>query len=204
AIPRPTISEPAQTAERRDTVLGKDQLPLVVQAYHIPAQGTTEYYAVDMLNRVLSGGESSRLNKVVVDEKQLALFAGAFSFGLEDPGVTMAFSMANMGVDPSEVETAMNMEFERMKNEPISDEELQKLKNQIESEFVSSNASMAGIAENLANYHMYFGQANLINTEINRYLAVTKEDIMNAAKKYYDANNRVVLYFLLDETAESN
>ena len=203
-IPRPTISEPAQTAERRDTVLGKDQLPLVVQAYHIPAQGTTEYYAVDMLNRVLSGGESSRLNKVVVDEKQLALFAGAFSFGLEDPGVTMAFSMANMGVDPSEVETAMNMEFERMKNEPISDEELQKLKNQIESEFVSSNASMAGIAENLANYHMYFGQANLINTEINRYLAVTKEDIMNAAKKYYDANNRVVLYFLLDETAESN
>ena len=202
AIPRPTISEPAQTAERRDTILGKDQLPLVVQAYHIPAQGTTEYYAVDMLNRVLSGGESSRLNKVVVDEKQLALFAGAFSFGLEDPGVTMAFSMANMGIEPSEVEEAMNMEFERMKSEPISDQELQKLKNQIESEFVSSNSSMAGIAENLANYHMYFGQANLINTEINRYLAVTKEDIMNAAKKYYDSKNRVVLYFLLDETAE--
>ena len=200
-IPRPDITEPAQTAERRDTVLGKDQLPLVVQAYHIPAQGTEEYYAVDMLNRVLSGGESSRLNKALVDEQQLALFSGAFSFGLEDPGVTLAFSMANMGVDPKEVETAMDTEVEKLKTDLISDKELQKLKNQIESEFVSSNASMAGIAESLANYHMYFGEANLINTEINRYLAVSKEDIQNAAKKYYDENNRVVLYFLFDENA---
>ncbi|NQX92711.1 MAG: insulinase family protein, partial [Flavobacteriales bacterium] len=124
----------------------------------------------------------------------------AFSFGLEDPGVTLAFSMANMGVDPAEVEAAMNEEVERLKTELISDQELQKLKNQIESDFVSSNSSMAGIAETLANYHMYFGDANLINTEINRYLAVTKEDIMNAAKKYYDQNNRVVLYFLFDES----
>jgi predicted Zn-dependent peptidase len=98
----------------------------------------------------------------------------------------------------------MNEEVERLKNEPISDDELQKLKNQIESNFVSSNASMAGIAESLANYHMYFGDANLINTEINRYLAVTKEEIMEAAKKYYTENNRVVLYFMYDESLESS
>lgn len=203
-IPRPDIIEPAKTAEVRDTILGKDQLPMIVQAYNIPAQGTEEYYAVDMLNQVLSGGESSRLNRAVVDEKELALFAGAFSFGLEDPGVTLAFSLANMGVAPEEVEAAMNAEVERLKNEPISDEELQKLKNQIENNFVSSNASMAGIAESLANYHMYFGDANLINTEINRYLAVTKEEIMDAAKKYYTENNRVVLYFMYDESLESS
>lgn len=203
-IPRPDIIEPAKTAEVRDTILGKDQLPMIVQAYNIPAQGTEEYYAVDMLNQVLSGGESSRLNRAVVDEKELALFAGAFSFGLEDPGVTLAFSLANMGVSPEEVEAAMNEEVERLKTELISDEELQKLKNQIESNFVTSNASMAGIAESLANYHMYFGEANLINTEINRYLAVTKEEIMDAAKKYYTENNRVVLYFMYDESLESS
>ncbi|MDG1158980.1 MAG: pitrilysin family protein [Flavobacteriales bacterium] len=203
-IPRPDIIEPAKTAEVRDTILGKDQLPMIVQAYNIPAQGTEEYYAVDMLNQVLSGGESSRLNRAVVDEKELALFAGAFSFGLEDPGVTLAFSLANMGVAPEEVEAAMNEEVERLKTELISDEELQKLKNQIESNFVTANASMAGIAESLANYHMYFGEANLINTEINRYLAVTKEEIMDAAKKYYTENNRVVLYFMYDESLESS
>jgi predicted Zn-dependent peptidase len=203
-IPRPDIIEPAKTAEVRDTILGKDQLPMIVQAYNIPAQGTEEYYAVDMLNQVLSGGESSRLNRAVVDEKELALFAGAFSFGLEDPGVTLAFSLANMGVAPEEVEAAMNEEVERLKTELITEEELQKLKNQIESNFVTSNASMAGIAESLANYHMYFGEANLINTEINRYLAVTKEEIMDAAKKYYTENNRVVLYFMYDESLESS
>jgi predicted Zn-dependent peptidase len=182
-------------------VLGKDALPMIVQAYPIPAQGTPDYYAVEMLNKVLSGGESSRLNRRVVEEDQLALFCGAFSFGLEDPGVTLAFSMANMGVDPSEVEAAMNEEVDRMKKELISNRELEKLKNQIESEFIQSNASMAGIAESLANYHMYYGDANLINTEIDRYLAVTKEDIRKAAQTYYNEESRVTLYFLQDPEA---
>lgn len=197
-IERPTVVEPERITEYRDTVLGKDALPMIVQAYPIPAQGTPDYYAVEMLNKVLSGGESSRLNRRVVEEDQLALFCGAFSFGLEDPGVTLAFSMANMGVDPQDVESAMDEEVNRMKKELISNRELEKLKNQIESEFIQSNSSMAGIAESLANYHMYFGDANLINTEIDRYLAVTKQDIRNAAVHYYDKDNRVTLYFLQD------
>ncbi len=195
AIPRPTIIEKRRTEERRSIVYGKDRLPLVVQAYPIPAQGTPDYYAVDMLNQVLSGGESSRLNTKVVDEKQLALYCGAFSFGLEDPGLTLAFAMVNMGNTPEEVEQAINEEVELMKKELISDRELQKLKNSIEADFVTSNSSMAGIAESLANYHTYFGDANLINTEIERYLSITPEDIKNAAIEYYDENSRVTIYF---------
>jgi predicted Zn-dependent peptidase len=195
AIPRPTVVEKRRTEERRQTVYGKDRLPLVVQAYPIPAQGTPDYYAVDMLNQVLSGGASSRLNTRIVDEKQLALYCGAFSFGLEDPGLTLAFAMVNMGVDPLDVEAAMNEEVDNMKKDLIGERELQKLKNQIESNFVSSNSSMAGIAESLANYHTYFGDANLINTEINRYLAITPEDIRRAANTYYDADSRVTIYF---------
>jgi zinc protease len=201
-IPRPTIVEPSKSIEVRDTILGNDQLPLVVQAYSIQAQGEPDFYAVDMLNQLLSGGESSRLNKSVVDEKQLALFCGAFSFPLEDPGVTLAFAMANMDVDPMQVEEAMNMEIEKVKNTLISTDELQKLKNQIENQFVTSNSSFSGIAESLANYHMYLGDANLINTEVDRYLKVTREDIKTAAQKYYTTENRVTLYFLLDEGAE--
>ena len=106
-----------------------------------------------------------------------------------------------MGVDPMQVEEAMNMEIEKVKNTLITEEELQKLKNQIESNFVSGNASVAGVAESLANYHMYLGDANLINTEVERYLKVTREDIMAAAKKYYGSENRVTLYFLFDEEA---
>lgn len=200
-IPRPTVEEPAKTEEVRDTIWGKDQLPLVLMAYHIPAQGTEDYYAVDMLNKVLSDGGSSRLNTSIVEEKQLALFSGAFSFALEDPGLTISFNMANMGVSPDQLEEAVNEEIEKLKTELISERELQKLRNQIENDFVSSNSGVAGIAESLANYHMYFGDANLINNEIERYMAVTPEDIRNAAQKYYTPENRVVLYFLYDEEA---
>ena len=99
--------------------------------------------------------------------------------------------MCNMGVDPSQVEGAMNEEVERMKAEPIGDRELQKLKNQIEFDAATGNQSMAGIAESLANYHTYFGDANLINTEVERYLAVTPEDIQRVAQKYYVPEQRV-------------
>ncbi len=203
AIPRPTMQEPINKGEARDTVWGNDQLPMIVQAYHIPAQGTPEFYAVDMLNQVLAQGESSRLNRSLVEEKQLALFSGAFTYEVEDPGLTMAFSLANMGIDPKQVEEAMNAEFERVKTELISEKEFQKLRNQVESDFIQANSTVAGIAESLANYHMYYGDANLINTEIKKYLAVTREDIQNAAKKYYNKDNRVVVYFLQKQEAES-
>jgi predicted Zn-dependent peptidase len=203
-VPRPTQIEPLNKGEVRDTVWGKDQLPMVVQAYHIPAQGTSEYYAIDMLNQLLSQGESARLNKSLVDEKQVALYSGAFTYNTEHPGLTLAYSLANMGVDAVKVEEAMNAEFDRVKVEAITDNEFQKLRNQIENDFVSRNASVAGIAESLANYHMYFGDANLINTEIEKYYAITKQDLVNAAKKYYTKDNRVVLYFLNDPKLSEN
>jgi zinc protease len=203
-VPRPSQVEPLNKGEVRDTVWGKDQLPMVVQAYHIPAQGTPEYYAIDMLNQLLSQGESSRLNKSLVDEKQVALFSGAFTYNTEHPGLTLAYSLANMGIDAVKVEEAMNDEFERVKVEMVTDKEFQKLRNQVENDFVSRNGSVAGIAESLANYHMYFGDANLINTEIEKYYAVTKQDLMNAAKKFYTKDNRVVLYFLNDPKLSEN
>lgn len=197
-IPRPAVREPINQGEVRDVIKIKDQLPMVVKAYHIPAQGTSEFYAVDMLNKLLANGGSSRLNRAVVEEKELGLFCGAFTFNLEDPGLTIAYGLANMGIQPEQLEAAMNEEFERVKKELISEEEFQKLRNQIESEFVTSNSSMAGIAESLANYHTYYGNANLINTEIERYMKVTREDLLKAAQTYYIPENRVVLYFVHD------
>jgi len=201
-IYRPTIVEPAMQSEVRDTVYDNIQLPAVIQTYRIPAQGTTDFYAVSMLATLLSQGESSRLNKALVDEQQKALFVGAFPFELEDPGVSIAFAICNAGLDPSDVEASMDEVIAKVQNEMISDEEFQKLKNQIENTFISSNSRVSGIAESLANYHMYFGDANLINTEIDRYLAVTKEDIMSAAKTYFAKDKRVVLYYLPKPTAQ--
>lgn len=195
-IPRPTVVEPPKTAEVRDTVLDNIQLPAVVMAYHIPAQGTADYYAVNMLTTLLSQGKSSRMQKSIVDKQQKALYAGAFPLPSEDPGLALIFGITNMGVAPTDLETAMNTEFDRVKMELMSEEEFQKLRNQVENDFVQQNEKMVGIAENLANYYVYFKDANLINTEINRYMKVTREDIQKAAQNYLTKENRVVLYYL--------
>ncbi|MGZ4057566.1 MAG: M16 family metallopeptidase, partial [Bacteroidia bacterium] len=114
----------------------------------------------------------------------------------EDPGLTLVFGIANMGISPTDLEASMNAEFDKVKNEMISEEEFQKLRNQVENDFVGANEKMVGIAENLANYSVYYKDANLINTEINRFMKVTREDIQKAAQKYLTKENRVVLYYL--------
>lgn len=195
-IPRPTAVEPVKTAEVRDTVYDNIQLPAVIMAYHTPAQGTPDYYAMNMLATVLSQGKSSRMQKSIVDKQQKAVYAGAFPLPSEDPGLALIFGISNMGVSPTDLEDAMNAEFEKVKTELISEEEYQKLRNQTESDFVSGNLKMAGIAENLANYYVYYKDANLINTEIGRFMKVTREDIQKAAQKYLTKENRVVLYYL--------
>ena len=195
-IPRPNIVEPPMTKEVRDTIYDNIQLPAVIMAYHIPEQGTKDYYAIQMLNTLLSDGKSSRLHKSIVDKQEKAMVVASFPAALEDPGLAIIFSIASGGTDPKDLEEAINQEIEKVKNEPISDEEYQKLRNQIEAEFAEQNSRQESIAENLADYYVYFGDANLINTEICRYMEVTKEDIMNAAKKYFNKNNRVVLYYL--------
>lgn len=193
---RPKIVEPDRTSEVRDTVYDNVQLPAVVFTYKVPAQGTPDFYAVKMLSMLLSQGESSRMQKSIVDEQQKALAAGSFTFDLEDPGPSIMFGIANMGVNPSDLETSMNEVIADVQKNLISEQEYQKIQNQVEADFVTANNTVAGIAESLANYEMYYGDANLINTELERYRKVTREDIKRVANKYFSDKSRVVLYWL--------
>lgn len=195
-IIRPSIVEPEQTEERREIVPDNIQLPAVIMSYHMPAQGTPDYYALSMLTTLLSDGESSRMYKSIVDKQQKALQVFAFPFPLEDPGLFLIFGIVNMGVSADELEAALEAEIDRVKTEPITEQEFQKLRNKVENDLVTGNSTMAGIAESLADYHVYYGDANLINTEINRYMAVTKEDMQRVAGKYLVKTNRVVLQYV--------
>lgn len=195
-IPRPTYVAKPRTEEIREVVYDNIQLPAVFQGYNMPAQGTEDFYAMDMLNTLLSGGQSSRLNKALVDEQQKALQVVSFPFAMEDAGIFITLGLVSVGTDVEELEEAMDAEIEKVKNELISEQEFQKIKNQVENKFVTSNATVAGIAESLANYHVYFDDANLINDEIERYNKVTREDIKRVANKYLTEENRVVLQYL--------
>ena len=199
---RPTVKEPIKNKELRDTIYDNIQLPAVMMGYHTPAQGTPDAYAVDMFAQILSQGNSSRLQKSIVSEQQKALFVGAFPFPSEDPGLSLMFGVTNMGVPLLELEKSIDVEVEKLQNELISKEEFQKLKNQIENDMISKNSRIEGIAENLADYFVYYGDANLINTEVDRYMKVTREDIQQVAKKYFRKDNRVVLHYLPKQKEE--
>ncbi|MEG8948032.1 M16 family metallopeptidase [Rosettibacter firmus] len=195
-IVRPKIVEPEKTEEVREIIYDNVQLPLVVFGYHMPAQGTPDYYALSMLTTLLSGGESSRLQKEVKDKQQKALAIASIPIPMEDPGLFIVYGLANVGVTAEDLEASIQKEIDKVKNELISEYEFKKIRNQIESDFVRSNSTMRGIAESLANYFVYYGDANLINTEIQRYMKVTREDIKRVANKYLRNENRVVLYYL--------
>ena len=196
-VPRPNIKEGLLQHEIVDTIYDNIQLPAIIMAYRTPELNHKDHYAVEMLAMLLSQGNSSRFNKNIVEKKRLAMMAAAFPFPLEDEGIALSFALANMGVDLSELQTALDDEIKDVQEHLITDEELQKLKNQIESDFISSNSTMAGIAEQLAQYYTYYkGNTDLINTEINKYMAVTKEDIKRVANTYFIPSNRVVLYYL--------
>ena len=200
--PRVSVVEPPLGGEIRDTVYDQVPLPALVMGYRTVARENPDYYAISMMNQVLSQGQSSRLNKSLVDDQKLAVQVGSFPSSSQDPGLAIAFALAPPGTeDLRPVEAAFEAEIDRMKNELISDREFQKLKNQIEVSAISGYGSVAGIAESLANNEMFLGDANLINTETDRYLAVTKEDIRRVAQEYYTPENRVVIYWLPQPTS---
>jgi predicted Zn-dependent peptidase len=195
--PRVTVVEPPLGGEVRDTVYDKVPLPALIMGYRLTGRDDADYYAISMLNKVLSQGQSSRLTKALVDEKQLAVQVGSSPGNSEDPGVALAYAITRPGTtDLRAVEDAFDEEVERLQTDLISDKEYQKLRNQIEVDAISGYGSVASIARSLAYYEMWLGDADLINTETQRYLDVTKEDIRRVAREYYTPENRVVLYWL--------
>lgn len=183
-------------ANRIDTVYDNIQLPAVIEAYRGPVQGTPDYYAFNILSNILSGGPSSRMSHDLLDEQQLALEVGSFPMSMESAGAYVSYGIVNSGIPPQKLQKAMDDEIRRIKETLVPHHEFQKVMNQIETSFIGSYSTQLGIAEKLANYQVYFGNANLINTELSRYLSVTPEELQRVARKYLNDSNRIVLYYL--------
>lgn len=196
-IPRPDMTESATGKQKRVTFHDESiKLPAVVMAYNIPAMGSDDIYALDMLSDILSTGASSRFQKQIVDKEEKAVQASSFVYPLEGPGAFLLFAIANQGVGQKELESAMQKEIKKLLSQGITDEEFNKVQNQTEFQFATQNARINGIAELLATNYTYFKNTNRVNTELSKYQKVTKEDIMRVAKKYLDPNNGLVLYYL--------
>jgi zinc protease len=167
-------------------------LPAVFAGYNVPTLKHHDTYALEVLQGVLSSGKSSRLYKSLVYEKQLALYAGGDYDNIStDPNLFSVYAGVMPGKTTEEVEKAMYTEIEKLKSEPITDEELQKAKNQIEASFIMGQdsifyrAMLLGQFETVANW-------KLLETYVENIRAVTKEDVMRVAKEYFIEDNRTV------------
>ena len=183
----------------KEVIYDNIQLPAIFMGYKFPEQTNPDSYALEMMNEVLSGGSSSRINKVIVEKKEMAQFAFSFNYGLEDAGIGIMAAIAAKDINLDDIQKEFDEQIRLIQTELISEEEFQKARNKFENDLVSGNSSIAGIAENLADNYVYYGDANRVNTLLENYMKVTREDIQRVALKYLTQDARVILHYLPKE-----
>lgn len=172
------------------------QKPMLLQAYRTPSMKSRDARVLDMISTLLSDGKSSRLYKKIVDDKKMALNIGAFNYSQEDYGTYILYGLPQGEATTKDLTREIDEEIVKLQTELISEKEFQKLQNIYEKNYVESNSSVEGIADNLATYYMLYGDVNLINTEMDIYRSITREEIKNVAKKYLNPNQRLILDYV--------
>ncbi len=183
-----------QTSERTDTMLDpRAQLPGFHVAWHIPPMREADHYALEMLGLILGDGESSRLYQELVKERELvqSIFVGTDD--RRGPDLFSVWAIVAGGHTAAEVRPHIYAQLERVAREGVTARELQKAQNRLRSTFVFGLQSNLQRAQRLAEYETYWGDAALIRGELDRYLAVTNDDIRRVAGQYFAPTNRTVL-----------
>jgi zinc protease len=172
------------------------QKPMVIAAYRTPSMKTRDARVLDMISTILSDGKSSRLYKKIVDDKKMALQIGAFNNSQEDYSMYILYGMPQGENTSTDLIREIDEEIVKIQTDLISENDFQKLQNIYDNNFVNSNASIEGVAENLASYYLLYGDVNLINTENAIYHSITREEIRTIAKKYLNPNQRLILDYI--------
>lgn len=172
------------------------QIPMVVAAYRTPSMKTRDARVLDMISTILSDGKSSRLYKKIVDTKKIALQIGAFNYTQEDYGTYILYGLPLSPFTSENIITEVDQEIINLQSELISEKEFEKLQNKYENQFVNKNAGIEGIASSLATFYMLYKDVNLINTEMEIYRSITREEIRATAKKYLNPEQRLLLDYL--------
>ncbi|WP_291908508.1 pitrilysin family protein [Chitinophaga sp. CB10] len=186
--------EPEQTEAHKLEVKANVPLDAIYKCYHMQARSDKRYYAADLISDILSGGGSSRLHQVLVKEKKLFSNIDCYHFGSIDAGLLTIEGKLVKGVKMKDAEKAIQLELEKLQNEVISERELQKVKNRVESLLAFEDMSLLNRANNLAFYEL-LGDAALMNKEFSNYEQVTTEDIHREAKALFDERNSNTIYY---------
>jgi zinc protease len=189
--------EPEQTEARNLQITANVPLDALYKCWHMPGRLDRRYYIIDLLTDILSGGGSSRLYQSLVKEKQLFSNIECHHFGSTDNGLVVIEGKLVKGVKMEEAEKAVELELEKMKNELVSESELQKVKNKTESMIAFEDMSVMSRANSLAYYEL-LGDASWMNFELEKYASVTTEDILQESRTIFRDSNCNTIHYLSD------
>ncbi|MBS1597169.1 MAG: insulinase family protein [Bacteroidetes bacterium] len=186
--------EPKQTAARKLEVKADVPLDALYKCYHMGTRLDKDYYTVDLLTEVLGEGDSSRLHQTLIKEKKLFSHIESYHTGSTDAGLVVIEGKLVKGVKMEDADRAIEEELAKLKSGLIAEKELVKVKNKTESAILFEDMSVMNRAINLAMYEL-LGDANLMNTELDKYHAVTAENILTTSQRIFDSNNSNTLYY---------
>jgi len=200
--PKVTTREPEQMGERRVTVRKTAQLPILMVGYHFPETSHSDYYPLRVLQTILFSGQSSRMYLRIVDRDQLALaINGNFGFAF-NPTLFQITAQPKAGVQPEVIERVIYEELDRVKSEPVTDQEFEKAKNILLASFYRQMKTINGKANTLGSYELFFGDYNKLFTAADDFAKVTKEDLRRMAQKYFSERSRTVATLLPEPQAK--
>ncbi len=186
------LLEPPQTGERRVMVQKEVPNPYLMIGYHTPEARNKDFYSLSILSSVLSSGNSSRLYSALVDKKQLATTIGTDFSESFDPNLFQVYALTAAGVKEADLESAIYNEIEKVKKEGITDQELQKIKNQKLMEFYGQIETINGKSNNIGTYELFFGDYRKMFDAPAEYSKVTLDDVKRVANEYFKKSNRTV------------
>lgn len=196
-LKRQTFSEEPITQTIKATYQDPNiQIPMLVASYRTPSMKTRDARVLNLISSYLSDGKSSKLYKKIVDQKKMALQIGAVGFSEEDYGMYIMYGLPMGTFTMADLLKEIDEEVLKIQTDLISEKDYQKLQNTFDNQFVNANSGVEGIAENLAKFYMLYGDVNLINSEIDLYHSITREEIRDVAKKYLNPNQRLILDYV--------
>jgi zinc protease len=186
--------EPKQEAARTLELKADVPLDALYKAFHVGSRTDKSYYAMDLIGELLGGGGSSRLFQRLVKEKRLFSNIECYHFGSSDPGLLLIEGKLIKGTSMKTADQAIGEELDKLCSSPIDEKELMKVKNKTESAILFEDMSLMNRASNLAMYEL-MGDADLMNTELEKYLEVTPREIRDLSASILDEKNCSSLYY---------
>lgn len=194
-VPKLMIKEAPQTSERRSTLVREVSTPNVLMGYHAPAIGTPDHFVLSIIDSILNGGESSRMHQDLVEKRKLAQEISTDVDAYKDPGLFSCFAVPMPGRTLPELETAIEEHLERLKQEPVSDHELEKAINNAEAGFILGQQKNHSLGVTIGHFDVQ-ADYRLVNRYVDELRKVNKEDIQRVAKQVFVKNNRTVVTLL--------